>query len=166
MGKYFAVAIGGAAGSLARYLLGTFVGSRWPTTFPLGTLIINITGSFIIGFFLTFASERVGISPTWRLAVAVGFVGAYTTFSTFEYETFKLLESGNGTSALMNVFLSLALGFLAVWAGVATARQAARQSILAGFSSEKLTGKSTGMHPTADAQPEPGISTEPKDGSR
>jgi len=67
-------------------------------------------------------TERVNIHPTWRLAVAVGFVGAYTTFSTLEYETFKLLETGNGISGLANVVVSLALGFAAVWGGVALGR--------------------------------------------
>jgi CrcB protein len=108
---------------MSRYWIATVVGERFPTRFPLGTLIINVTGSFIIGFFLTLVSERINIHPNWRLAISVGFVGAYTTFSTFEYETFKLLETGSGISGFMNVIMSLMLGFLAVWGGIAMARQ-------------------------------------------
>lgn len=123
MEKYLAVAAGGALGAMARYWIGTLVSERFSTTFPYGTMIINISGSFIIGLFLTLVTERVTIHPNWRLAIAVGFVGAYTTFSTFQYETFKLLETGGGISGLMNVVISLLLGFLAVWGGIALARE-------------------------------------------
>lgn len=123
MSKYIAVALGGALGSVARFVVGKLIAERWTTTFPFGTFVINVTGSFILGFFLELASERTSISPTWKLAIATGFVGAYTTFSTFEYETFKLLESGSGISGFMNVLLSLAFGFLAVWGGVAVGRK-------------------------------------------
>jgi CrcB protein len=107
---------------MARYWVSIVVEERFATRFPLATLIINVTGSFILGFFLTLVTERASIHPNWRLAVAVGFVGAYTTFSTFEYETFKLLETGSGVGGLMNVIVSLALGFLAVWGGIVAAR--------------------------------------------
>ncbi|HVG21642.1 MAG TPA: fluoride efflux transporter CrcB [Blastocatellia bacterium] len=122
MGRYIAVALGGALGAMARYWVSIVVEERFATRFPLATLIINVTGSFILGFFLTLVTERASIHPNWRLAVAVGFVGAYTTFSTFEYETFKLLETGSGVGGLMNVIVSLALGFLAVWGGIVAAR--------------------------------------------
>ena len=92
MTKYLAVAAGGAVGAMLRYYLTLSGLSRVVQPFPLATFVINITGSFIIGFFLTLATERITISPHIRLAVAVGFVGAYTTFSTFEYETARLLE--------------------------------------------------------------------------
>jgi CrcB protein len=121
--KYIVVGLGGALGAIARYWFSALIGERFPTRFPLGTLVINVSGSFIIGFFLTLVSERLNIHPNWRLGVAVGFVGAYTTFSTFEFETFRLLETGSGISGFMNVILSLMLGFLAVWAGIALARQ-------------------------------------------
>lgn len=122
MGKYLVVALGGAVGTVARYWVGGMVGRALPSRFPFGTLIINVTGSFIIGFFLTLVTERISINPNLRLAIAVGFVGGYTTFSTFEYESFKLLEGGSGIAGFMNVALSLMLGFLAVWGGVAMAR--------------------------------------------
>lgn len=123
LSRYFAVAFGGALGAVARFWIGNLVHERFPTSFPLGTLIINVTGSFIVGFFLTLVSERVNLHPHWRLAVAVGFVGAYTTFSTFEYETFKLLEAGSPAAAFLNVVVSLLLGFAAVWAGIVLARE-------------------------------------------
>ncbi|QQS49538.1 MAG: fluoride efflux transporter CrcB [Acidobacteriota bacterium] len=121
--KIIVVALGGAIGAVARYWLGGLVNSRWPMPFPLGTFVVNITGSFIIGCFLTLASERLTMHPHWRLLIAVGFIGAYTTFSTFEYETLKLIEEGNILSALGNVVLSVAVGFIAVWLGVAAARR-------------------------------------------
>jgi CrcB protein len=89
--------------------------------FSLGTLAINVSGSFLIGLLLSLATDRVVLHPNWRLGVVVGFIGAYTTFSTFEYETFKLLETGSGISGFLNVVVSLLLGFLAVWGGVAVA---------------------------------------------
>jgi CrcB protein len=117
------VALGGAVGAIARYWLGGWISSRLPLQFPLGTFVINLTGSFIIGFFLTLISERIAVHANWRLLVAVGFVGAYTTFSTFEYETLKLIEDGNILSAALNVVLSVALGFIAVWLGITAARR-------------------------------------------
>jgi crcB protein len=123
MDKYLAVAIGGAAGAVARFWIGMVVGEKFPSRFPYGTLIINVTGSFIIGFFLTLVTERIDIHPNWRYAFAVGFVGAYTTFSTFEWETFKLIETGDAFNGLMNIAISVILGFLAVWGGIALARK-------------------------------------------
>jgi fluoride exporter len=92
--KYLAVAAGGAVGAVLRYYLTLSGLSRTVQPFPTATLVINITGSFIIGFFLTLVTERIPINPHIRLAVAVGFVGAYTTFSTFEYETARRRRQG------------------------------------------------------------------------
>jgi CrcB protein len=86
------VALGGGIGSATRYLVGGWFASRFGTTFPYGTLVINVSGSFIIGFFLAFAEQRASLSPYWRLFFAVGVVGGYTTFSTFEYEGIRLLQ--------------------------------------------------------------------------
>ncbi|HZS44569.1 MAG TPA: fluoride efflux transporter CrcB [Blastocatellia bacterium] len=122
--SYLAVALGGALGAMSRHWINTFVGTRYPTRFPYSTLIINVTGSFIIGLFLTLVNEKISIHPNWRLGFAVGFVGAYTTFSTFEYETFNLIEKGASFSALANVVISLTLGFVAVWGGIVLARKA------------------------------------------
>jgi CrcB protein len=121
--KYLAVAAGGALGAALRYYLGGTVLSRTAAPFPLATFVINVTGSFLIGFFLTLATERVHVSPHLRLAFAVGFVGAYTTFSTFEYETARLAEAGSYWVAFLNVALSFVVGFAAVWGGIVCARE-------------------------------------------
>jgi len=117
------VALGGAIGASARYWLGDLINSRLPIQFPLGTFVINVTGSFIIGFFLTLVTQRITVHPNWRLLIAVGFVGAYTTFSTFEFETLKLIQEGSLVSAALNVVLSFIVGFIAVWVGVTAARK-------------------------------------------
>ncbi|HLO00886.1 MAG TPA: fluoride efflux transporter CrcB [Pyrinomonadaceae bacterium] len=121
--KYLAVAAGGAVGAMLRYYLTLSGLGRAAQPFPTATFVINVTGSFIIGFFLTLVTERIPINPHVRLAVAVGFVGAYTTFSTFEYETARLLEGRDFIYAFLYVVLSFAIGFGAVWAGMVLARQ-------------------------------------------
>lgn len=123
MNRILVVALGGACGAVARYWLGSLISARWPMQFPLGTYVINVTGSFIIGFFLTTIGERAAVHPNWRLLIAVGFVGAYTTFSTFEYETLKLIEEGRMLTAALNVILSVTVGLIAVWLGVVVARR-------------------------------------------
>ena len=124
--KYLAIAAGSALGGMLRYFLGSTVLSRTAVPFPTATFVINVSGSFIIGFFLTLVTERIHVSPHLRLAVAVGFVGAYTTFSTFEYETARLLEENGYWLALLNVVLSFVVGFVAVWAGIFAAREIVR----------------------------------------
>ncbi len=121
--KYLAVAAGGAVGAMLRYYMTLSGLGRTAQPYPTATFIINITGSFIIGFFLTLVTERIPINPHVRLAVAVGFVGAYTTFSTFEYETARLVEGKDFLYAFLYVVLSFAVGFGAVWAGIILARQ-------------------------------------------
>ena len=90
--------------------------------FPLGTLLVNVTGSFVLGLFSTWATARTTLDPAWRLFVATGFVGAYTTFSTFEYETHRLTEAGATGWATLNVAASVLAGFLAVRLGAGLAR--------------------------------------------
>lgn len=121
--KYLAVAAGSALGGVLRYYVGGSVLSRIATPFPFATFIVNISGSFVIGFFLTIAAERINISPHLRLATAVGFVGAYTTFSTFEYETARLIEEHRWVLALLNIALSVVVGFVAVMGGIFAARK-------------------------------------------
>src|SRR6266508_5614869 len=108
---------------MLRYYISLSGIARAAQPFPTATFVINITGSLIIGFFLTLVTERVPINPHIRLAVVVGFVGAYTTFSTFEYETAKLIEGRDFLYAFSYVVLSFAVGFAAVWAGIILARQ-------------------------------------------
>lgn len=122
LARYLAVAAGGALGAVLRYYLGGSVLARTAAPFPTATFVINITGSFILGIFLTLSTERLNIGPHLKLAVAVGFVGAYTTFSTFEYETARLAEEGDFALALLNVVLSVVVGFAAVFGGIYTAR--------------------------------------------
>lgn len=121
--KYLAVAAGGALGAVARYFLNGSVLARVAQPFPTPTFIINVTGSFILGFFLTLVTERVSVSPHLRLAVAVGFVGAYTTFSTFEYETAILLRERAYLTVFLYVISSFAVGLGAVLGGIAVARK-------------------------------------------
>jgi fluoride exporter len=121
--KYLAVAGGGAAGAVLRYYVSLSGLSRTAAPFPTATLVINITGSFIVGFFLTLVTERIPVNPHLRLAIAVGFVGAYTTFSTFEYETAKLIEGKDFLYAFLYVVLSFVAGFAAVWGGIVAARE-------------------------------------------
>jgi CrcB protein len=120
--RTFLIAIGGAIGSCMRYEIGAFIARRYGTAFPWGTFVINVTGSFIIGLFLQIALERVELDPRWRFLVAVGFCGGYTTFSTFAYETTKLLQGRNLLFAAANVGGSAVAGILAAAAGMALAR--------------------------------------------
>jgi CrcB protein len=111
------VFLGAGAGGLARYIAGTLIMQRYAGRFPLGTFVINVSGSFLIGILMTFLSERLDLSPNWRLLLVVGFLGGYTTFSSFEYETFVAARSGNSLLALMNVVGSVVFGYIAVWVG-------------------------------------------------
>src|SRR5256714_1628385 len=115
------VGLGGGAGAIARYLLGGWVQERYGPSFPYGTLIINVTGSFILGLFATLAI-RYAWNDHWRLLIAIGFVGAYTTFSTFEYETIQLVAEGSWARGLFNILASVVLGFLAAYIGVVLGR--------------------------------------------
>ena len=119
--KYFAVGVGGFLGAIARYVLGVYIGSRYGVRFPLGTFIINVSGSFLIGFIITLLA-RTTASAYWRYLIPIGFIGAYTTFSTFEYETLRAIQDGQIMTGLLNVGLSLVLGFIAVWAGASIGR--------------------------------------------
>lgn len=122
MTKYLIVALGGAIGSVLRFWAGGYVGDRLGTRFPYGTFVINITASFLIGFIMTLLVERTHLSPSWRYLLVVGFLGGYSTFSSFEYETFRAFEDGEFLITALNVALSVGLGFVAVWIGAITGR--------------------------------------------
>lgn len=121
MRTVLAVALAGALGALARWGIGAWFGHRYPS-FPWGTMVINISGSFILGVLFAVLVERGIGSATTRVALMVGLLGAYTTFSTFSLETFRLLEEGAMGSAIANIGLSVVLGLLAVWVGIAAGR--------------------------------------------
>ena len=123
MTRFLVVALGGALGAMSRYGVVLVVATFWKRDFPIATLLINVTGSFILGLFATFAADRSSLDPMWRLLVATGFVGAYTTFSTFEYETQRLTESGAMWWGAINVVTSVAAGYAAVQLGVLLARR-------------------------------------------
>ena len=117
MQKYFFIAIGGALGAITRYWVGVAVANRMGTKFPYGTFVINITACLIIGFSLTLLSKRADINPAWRFLIPVGFIGAYSTFSTYEWETLSTLRAGAFFEAGLYAISSLILGLLAVWGG-------------------------------------------------
>lgn len=118
MQKYFLIALGGAIGSIARYWIGSTISGRYGTKFYYGTFVINLTACVIIGFVLTFLGRRTEINPAWRYLLPIGFVGAYSTFSTYEWETFSSLRAGAFFTASLYAFASLFLGLVAVWCGV------------------------------------------------
>ena len=118
MQKYFYIAVGGAFGSIARYWVGSTVASRLGTKFPYGTFVINLTACVMIGFSLTFLAKRTGLNPAWRFLIPIGFIGAYSTFSTYEWETLSTLRSGAFLEASLYAFGSLILGLVAIWLGV------------------------------------------------
>jgi CrcB protein len=115
------VMLGGATGSLARYVIGTAIMTRVGGRFPAGTVFINITGSFLIGFLMTLLTERLQPNPNWRLLLVVGFLGGYTTFSSFEWEALSLVREGSRWLALVNLAGSVLVGYAAVWLGATLA---------------------------------------------
>jgi CrcB protein len=119
--KYSLIALGGALGSIARYWVGSTIAGRMGTRFPYGTFVINLTACVIIGFSLTYLGKRAGLSPAWRFLIPVGFVGAYSTFSTYEWETLSTLRAGAFAMAGLYAIGSLILGLVAVWLGAVLA---------------------------------------------
>jgi CrcB protein len=121
--SYLLILGGGGAGSLARYLVGSALMTRFATRFPLGTLAVNVTGSFLIGLLMTLLTERFQPHPNWRLVLVVGFLGGYTTFSSFEWETYAAVREGGFWIGLANVVGSVTLGYMAVWLGALLGRR-------------------------------------------
>lgn len=117
MDRYLVVLAGAGLGGLARYVAGLWIMGKYGGRFPLGTLVINVTGSFLIGILMTLLTERFQPHPNWRLFLVVGILGGYTTFSSFEYETFQAVRDGARFMALAYVMGSVLLGYLGVWLG-------------------------------------------------
>jgi CrcB protein len=118
------IAVGSAIGGMSRYVIGGLVQRLLDTTFPAGTLLINVTGSFLLGAILRYGVETTTLTPELRAFLTVGFCGGYTTFSTFSYEAVALLEDGEWGRAGVYIGLSLLLSLAAVFLGFALARQA------------------------------------------
>jgi CrcB protein len=116
------IGIGGFLGAVARYLIGLWISQIWERSFPLGTFFINVSGSFLIGLLMVLLTERLMLNPQWRMFLVIGFLGAYTTFSTFEYETGALIRDGETFLAAANVIFSVIAGFAALKAGESAAR--------------------------------------------
>ena len=121
--RILAIAAGGAFGAVARYLINVSPLQNYFKPFPFPTFFINITGSFLIGFLLILLTDKYQISENLRFAVMVGFLGAYTTFSTFELEIWALVKENHFLTAFLYLFLSVAAGFVGVALGITLARK-------------------------------------------
>jgi CrcB protein len=117
------VFLGAAVGGVLRYALSLAVMQRFGGRFPLGTLVVNVSGCFLIGLLMTVLTERLDLHPNWRLLLVVGVLGGYTTFSSFAWESYSAVREGGNFIALANIVLSVVLGYAAVWLGVLLARR-------------------------------------------
>lgn len=122
MDKIVVIALGGSIGAVLRYITGVYSAKLLGTWLPYGTLIVNIVGSFILSFFMIIFLEKLSLDPLWRMFVAVGFCGSYTTLSSITYETLSILMDGDYFRALLNVFLNFFLSFLSAILGIFLAR--------------------------------------------
>ncbi|MBI3281913.1 MAG: fluoride efflux transporter CrcB [Acidobacteria bacterium] len=115
------VVAGAGLGGLMRYTLGTWIMAKYGGRFPLGTFLINVIGSFLVGALMTALTERIQPHQNWRLFLVVGVLGGFTTFSSFEYETYQAVRGGARAMGLLYVTGSVLAGYLAVWLGVVLA---------------------------------------------
>lgn len=122
MFDFLAISLGALVGANARYLISRFTAKAVSPLFPYGTLFINVTGSFIAGFFMIWTSERVIVDPRWRLLVVIGFCGGFTTFSSYAYETMAYFEQGQWALLITNVFANNVLCLMGAIAGMSLAR--------------------------------------------
>jgi len=123
MNHILAIAVGGALGSVLRFLASTWTYNRLGSDFPYGTLLVNVLGSLLIGFLYTLLVERSALDPIWRAGLIVGVLGGFTTFSAFSMETVNLIAGGELPKALVNVLASVGLCLTATWIGVVSGRQ-------------------------------------------
>jgi len=122
MNRYLLVLLGAALGGLARYVIGTAVMQRSTGRFPLGTVVVNVTGCFLIGVLMTIFVQRGDPNPSLRLLLVTGVLGGYTTFSSFAWESFEAIDKAQVWIGLANIVLSVVLGYIAVWCGSWVAR--------------------------------------------
>lgn len=122
MTQLFAIAAGGAVGAVLRFLMSTGIYRVVGRDFPYGTMAVNVIGSFFIGLMFILMIERLSLTPEWRAGILVGLIGAFTTFSTFSFETLALLEEGELLKSVMNVLLSVVLCLGATWVGMMMGR--------------------------------------------
>lgn len=123
MGQTLAIAAGGAVGALLRFWGANWVYALLGRGFPYGTMAVNLLGSLAMGFCYAWLVERASLGPEWRALVMVGFLGAFTTFSTFSIETMNLIEGGALLKAMLNMVLSVVLCVTAAWLGLLVGRQ-------------------------------------------
>ena len=122
MQAVLAIALFGAAGCLARYFISIWVHDSFGRAFPYGTLVVNVVGAFLIGFIMEFAIRSTHLSANLRTGITIGFLGGLTTFSTFSYETFRLLEDGRFFIAAANVMVSIFFCLAFTWLGILAVR--------------------------------------------
>ncbi|HEX6502642.1 MAG TPA: fluoride efflux transporter CrcB [Terriglobales bacterium] len=120
--NFVIVALGAIFGANLRYILSRLVAKLIGPAFPYGTLLINVSGSFIVGWFMIWTTERVLVDPRWRLLIVIGFCGGFTTFSSYAFETMAYFEQGQWGLMATNIFANNLLSLLAVLAGMALAR--------------------------------------------
>lgn len=120
--QLFAIAVGGAVGAVLRFLMSTGIYRVVGRDFPYGTMAVNVIGSFFIGLMFILMVERLSLTPEWRAGILVGLIGAFTTFSTFSFETLALLEEGELLKSVINVLLSVVLCLGATWVGMMMGR--------------------------------------------
>lgn len=120
--QMLAIAAGGAVGALLRFWVSNGVYGLVGRTFPYGTLVVNVSGSLLMGFLYVLLVDKLVLGPQWRAALLIGLLGAFTTFSTFSIETLNLVEEGETVKALLNVLLSVVLCLAAAWLGVVAGR--------------------------------------------
>ena len=117
------IAIGGATGALLRFWMSSGIHSFLGRGFPYGTLVVNVSGSFVMGFLYVFILEKMEINTEWQAALMIGLLGAFTTFSTFSIETMNLIEAGDISKAGLNIILSVSLCLIGCWMGMVLGRQ-------------------------------------------
>jgi CrcB protein len=122
MDKFIWIALGGILGAWARYVMGLWSVGKWGTAFAIGTLLINLIGSFVMAWVLTMNIERGLFTPNLRLFLTVGFCASFTTFSTFSWDTFRYLSEGNYKYALLNIVLNVGGCLAGTWSGIVLAR--------------------------------------------